>query len=401
MMIPMIPRTRTRHFRGQIFYLIKALVSGARATDVGVFEHLVAQMAGTKYASSFASGRSALTALLDALDYPPQSTVLLPSLNYPAVPRTVAAAGLLIHWIPVSREGLRPDFDAVDTAVIQEAVAVIWPHYYGIPAPAQEIARFCRLNDIDYIEDSAHALGARVGGAPVGGFGRAGIFSFETSKPVNTFGGGVIVTNDEFLADRLTAIRDSLAAPAAGDILRHIIKSYIEAFATNPWIYSIFVRAAISGAKRDCRSDFLEESADAPQPRPAAALSALQAGAGVRRLAGYMRELPGKRRRWKAVQGLLDAAELSVALDADSEPNGYMTVAVHSDARAVARAFFSRGVDVKMGYMKDCHLICEGGGADLCNSLENELFHLPPGTDLSPSAFEKYLSLIGDTLRDV
>jgi len=86
--------------------------------------------------------------------------------------------------------------------------------------PIMEIAR--RYNVV-VIEDCAHALGARYKGRKAGSFGDASFFSFQMLKPLNTYGGGMAVTNDDALASRIRALAGAEERPTPTSVFKKIL----------------------------------------------------------------------------------------------------------------------------------------------------------------------------------
>ena len=91
--------------------------------------------------------------------------------------------------------------------------AIIPVHTYGHPARIDRIIDIARRNNLLVIEDAAEALGARAFGRSVGSFGDLAIFSFYANKVVTTGEGGMVVTNDKRLSDRLREKRNLCFGP--------------------------------------------------------------------------------------------------------------------------------------------------------------------------------------------
>ncbi len=394
MMIPAIPRSRTRHFPGQALFLLGKAVSPARAAAVHEFEREIASRSGAEFGISFSSARSAAAAILGALGYPDGASILMPSLNYPAIPRTVHSLGYRILWVPVRSSDLSPDFAALDETAVAGAAALVWPHFYGIPGPIDEILKFCAERNIDLIEDCAHALGTSYKGRPAGSFGRAAFISFETSKILNTFGGGIALTNDPSLAAGLETLRASLPQRPAAAVVKGIVKSYASALATNRWFFTLTLYPALGGAKKADRPDFLEESLDTPAPRNPERLSPLQAEVGLRGLATLDADLQALRAVHADVQKIIDSAGIGFVAPDGAAPNGFMTVGVSNSAGALSAALFRHGIDVKRRYMQDCQTLGFGTGGDRCPRFADMLFHIPVRTGMSERQLKRYLDEI-------
>ncbi|HOO56014.1 MAG TPA: aminotransferase class I/II-fold pyridoxal phosphate-dependent enzyme [bacterium] len=395
-MIPVIPRTQTRHFSGQTMSIIKNIIAGGSRDSLEKFESEMAGYTGVSHAVGYSSGRSACRALFECLGYAAGTSVLVPSLNYPAIPRTLELLGLRIIWVPLKVPGLEPDYDGIDAADAESASAFILPHYYGIPSDVEKALRFCDKYGIDLIEDCAHAQGSFYRDKHVGCFGRAGFISFETSKPMNTLGGGMLLTGDGDLAERLNISRpESRGIPIKG-----ILKSYAEAAITSRWVYTVSLFPLLYGPRLKGVPDFLEEGLEGPAAREVQALSDLQAELGLRHLSRFEWYLAGLRRQFDLIHGLLVKSGLAVRVADGAQPNGYMTAGYHEDAGGIAAAFYKKGVDVKLRYMQDCQDLGIGAGGARCPRIAGGMFHLPLRTGISDRGIAGYASVVRDVLRD-
>ncbi len=81
--------------------------------------------------------------------------------------------------------------------------ALILTHIYGQPAKLDEICEICKKNNIFLIEDAAESLGATYNGKHTGTFGIIGIYSFNGNKIITTSGGGMLVTSEKWIADKV------------------------------------------------------------------------------------------------------------------------------------------------------------------------------------------------------
>src|SRR6185369_4682440 len=96
-------------------------------------------------------------------------------------------------------------------------------HLYGQPCDMDPIMKIAQANQLAVIEDCAHALGAKYRGRKVGTFGDASFFSFQMLKPLNTYGGGMAVTNDDTLAARVRSLAEAEQWPRAKDVFKKIL----------------------------------------------------------------------------------------------------------------------------------------------------------------------------------
>jgi dTDP-4-amino-4,6-dideoxygalactose transaminase len=95
------------------------------------------------------------------------------------------------------------------------------------------------------IEDCAHALGATYKGRKIGTFGNAAFFSFQMLKPLNTYGGGMAVTNDAALAARIRALAEAEEWPAAKDVSKKIVFGNLQRKCIGPYGFTFTMFPAL------------------------------------------------------------------------------------------------------------------------------------------------------------
>jgi dTDP-4-amino-4,6-dideoxygalactose transaminase len=171
--------------------------------EVDSFEQEAAAYLGASNAVGVANGTDALVLVLDALGVGPGDEVICPSFTFYATAESIARRGATPVFADIDPATLNLDPADVDGRVTSRTKAVLPVHLYGRSAPLDELPR-----GIPVIEDAAQAFGATLNGAKVGALGVAGTFSFYPTK--NLFGlgdGGLVVTQDEELADRVRLLR--------------------------------------------------------------------------------------------------------------------------------------------------------------------------------------------------
>jgi len=189
--------------------------------QVNAFERELAATVGSAHAAALSSGTAALHLALRFVGVKPGDEVICSSLTFSASAN------------PILYEGGRPvfvDSDRVswnmDPGLLADALAdrsrrgrlpkaVILVHLYGQSADIDPIATLCSRYDIPIIEDAAEALGATYKGIAPGSRGIAGIYSFNGNKIITTSGGGMLVSNDQTLVEKVrfwaTQSRDAAA----------------------------------------------------------------------------------------------------------------------------------------------------------------------------------------------
>jgi dTDP-4-amino-4,6-dideoxygalactose transaminase len=126
---------------------------------------------------------------------------------------------------------------AMRRVITPRTVAVVPTHLWGLPCDMDDIVSIAARHGLSVIEDCAHALGALYRGRPVGTFGDAAIFSFQTFKPLNAYGGGMAVVRDAALAARVASLARAAPAPSAKRIKQRLWHGRVMRLATRPDVF--------------------------------------------------------------------------------------------------------------------------------------------------------------------
>lgn len=176
--------------------------------NVAALESEISAYLGVKRGVGVASGTDALVLALRALEIGPGDEVIVPSYTFFAT----AGAVLLVGAIPVCVD-IEPDHYSIDVGKITERItpqtrAIIPVHLYGHPANITAVMEIAGERGLKVIEDNAQALGAEYRGHKTGSMGDIACLSFFPSKNLGGCGdGGMVVTNDDDLADRVRMLR--------------------------------------------------------------------------------------------------------------------------------------------------------------------------------------------------
>ncbi len=172
------------------------------------FEELFANFCGSKYAISTSSGTSALHLALLALGIHQGDEVIVPTLTFIATASSVSYTGANPVFVDSEYKTWNIDPDKIEEAISPNTKAIIPVHLYGHPANMDPILEIAKCNNLAVIEDAAEAHGAEYKARKVGGIGDIGIFSFYGNKIITTGEGGMIVTNDSWIAERVRRLRN-------------------------------------------------------------------------------------------------------------------------------------------------------------------------------------------------
>ena len=173
------------------------------------FEEEFARYCGTRYAVSTASGTAALQIALQSMRIEQLDEVVTTPFSFFATSNAVIHAGAQPRFADVENGGFNLDPAKVETKLTPMTRAIVPVHLYGQPSRMDEFRDLAEDKGISIVEDACQAHGAEYDGRRVGSLGRVGCFSFYTSKNMTVCGdGGMIVTNDEKVADAARSFRD-------------------------------------------------------------------------------------------------------------------------------------------------------------------------------------------------
>src|SRR5262245_5356146 len=158
--------------------------------QIAEFEQAFARRAGGNTAVTTAYGRMAFYFMLKALELPAGSEIIFPALTFWVVPELARVAGLKVVFADVDPNTFNMDPASAERLVTSSTRAIVPTHLYGLPCDMDRILDIAARHNLVVLEDCAHALGATYKGRPVGTFGSGALFSFQTLKPLNCYGGG-------------------------------------------------------------------------------------------------------------------------------------------------------------------------------------------------------------------
>jgi dTDP-4-amino-4,6-dideoxygalactose transaminase len=231
------PNPRTRLYTTAEMYAraLSEIVTGAarQGGDVEALERETAAWLGAPHAVAVPRARVGIYLTVRALIRAGRKVILSPYTIADVVNMVICAGGVPV-FADIGRNTCNIDACEVERLIDAETDLVLVTHFYGLACDIERIAAVCARHNVPLIEDSAQAFGARVNGRPIGTFGAAGIFSFGQYKNLTSFVGGMIVTPDAALRDRLAAEVAACPFQPTSDLLVRIAKAALADLVTFP-----------------------------------------------------------------------------------------------------------------------------------------------------------------------
>jgi len=181
-------------------------ISGISPT-VKEFEKKFAIFCDSEYGVAVNSGTTALHTALATLRIGKGDEVIIPTFTMIATPNSIAYTGATPVLVDSEIETWNIDVDKIADKITDKTKAIIPVHTYGHPVDLDPLLKLARGHGIFVIEDAAEAHGAEYNGKRIGSFGDLACFSYYANKIITCGEGGMIVTNDQELADRAAWLR--------------------------------------------------------------------------------------------------------------------------------------------------------------------------------------------------
>lgn len=200
-----LPYCRPATTESEIAAAAQALRKGWLTTGprTAAFEASFAAACGVPHAVALNSCTAGLHLAFAALGIGPGDEVVMPSLTFAAGAQCTLELGARPIFCDVDRDTLSIDWETVEAALTPQTKAVVAMPYAGRPLHVEQLCDRARERGIAVVEDAAHAAGTLDGGAWAGLYSDAAVYSFYATKNLTTGEGGMLVTRDLALADRV------------------------------------------------------------------------------------------------------------------------------------------------------------------------------------------------------
>ena len=263
------------------------------------YERAFAEFLGVDHAFAFWKGRVALYAILRALDVGQDDEVILPGYTCVMNVNPIVYVGARPIYVDIETDTYNIRASLIEPRLTPRTRAIICQHTYGYPADVEGVLAVGRRHNIPVIEDCCLSLGSRYKGQPLGTFGRAAYFSFQWNKPYTTGLGGMAVTSDAGLAERIADLcRQERQPPSPRETI--LLAAQLAAYRT--FIYPRTTALAQNAFRWLTRKGLVVGSSDTAEFRPQMAddffkgIGPVQERSGPRQLGRLDRAIAHRRR---------------------------------------------------------------------------------------------------------
>lgn len=198
-------------------YVVDCLTStwiSSNGEYIGKFERAFADFVGSEHAVAVCNGTVALHLALSALDLGPGDEIIVPTFTYIASVNMIALRGATLVFADCNKDTWVIGRADVEPLITPRTRAIMAVHLYGGVCDLAELRELADERGLLLVEDASEALGCSWSGRHAGTWGACGTFSFYGNKTITTGEGGMVVTNDAALADRLRLLRNQGQHPS-------------------------------------------------------------------------------------------------------------------------------------------------------------------------------------------
>ncbi len=172
------------------------------------FEQAFADYIGRKRAVAVNSGTSGLFLCMLASGIGPGDEVITTPFTFIATATSVMMAGARPVFVDIDPVSLNIDAAKIESRITSKTKAILLVEVFGSPAGFNKVCEIAKKHSLIIIEDTCEALGSELGGKKAGTFGEMSVFAFYPNKQITTGEGGMILTDNDDLADMCVSLRN-------------------------------------------------------------------------------------------------------------------------------------------------------------------------------------------------
>lgn len=192
-------------------YLCECIDTGWISSEgpfVKKFEQKMSATVGRKYGIAVSNGTAALEVAVQALGIGEGDEVIMPTFTIISCAMAVTKLGAVPVLVDSNINDWNMNVDEIEAKITDRTKAIMIVHLYGLPVQVDKVLELAGKYNLKVIEDAAEMHGQTYSEKPCGSFGDISTFSFYPNKHITTGEGGMVVTDDEALAERCRMLRN-------------------------------------------------------------------------------------------------------------------------------------------------------------------------------------------------
>lgn len=181
----------------------------------------------SRWAISFDSGRSGLYAILKCLEIKDYDEVILQAFTTVALPNTIKWCGAKPVYVDIKKETYNINPEKIEEKITDKTKAIIIQHTFGNSCEMDEIMKIAKKHNLYVIEDCAHSLGAEYQNKKLGTIGDVAFFSFGRDKIISAVAGGMVITNNSKLGEKIKEFKNQMPYPKKSLIIKQLLQPIV------------------------------------------------------------------------------------------------------------------------------------------------------------------------------
>ncbi|HEY5464289.1 MAG TPA: DegT/DnrJ/EryC1/StrS family aminotransferase [Hanamia sp.] len=200
----------------ELKYLTECIETGWISSEgpfIKQFEEQFSNYVDRKFGIAVSNGSAALDIAVQALQLGKGDEVIMPAFTIISPAQSIVRAGAVPVLIDSDPHTWNMDVTQIEAKITSKTRAILVVHIYGLPVDMDPVLALCKKYELYLIEDAAELIGQTYKGNHCGSFGDISTFSFYPNKQITTGEGGMIVCNNEVLAERCRKLRNLAFEP--------------------------------------------------------------------------------------------------------------------------------------------------------------------------------------------
>lgn len=218
--------------------LISCLYSPLENTKlVSRLEEEFASYIGRKNAIAFPFARTAIYYSLKTQNFPPGSEIIMPPITIKGILDAVLDLGLKPVFVDLDLDTFCFDINKLEQAVNNNTRSILITYLFGLIPNINDLLDISRTNNLFVIEDFSQALNGKFRNKKVGSFGDVGVYSSSSIKTLDTYGGGLLVCDNDQLKKKLLKYQSDLQSPSRMHLINKVLTDLIRNLATSRFLF--------------------------------------------------------------------------------------------------------------------------------------------------------------------
>ena len=203
------------------------------------FEDKFAIYNDSKFCVAFPFARMGIYYSLKAKNLPQNSEIIMPPITIKAILDVVLATGLKPIFVDINENDFSYNLADLKAKINENTKSILISYLYGIVPDVDEIVKLSKENDLYILEDFSQCLNGNQDDVKTGNFGDVGIYSSSTTKTLDTYGGGLCVTNNSSTYKKLSEYQSSQLKTNRIVLFKKIVQDFVRNLVTNILFFNL------------------------------------------------------------------------------------------------------------------------------------------------------------------